>query len=129
MRIRYSQNNLGLLNGFLSLISFPYGNKVRFDINEAKVLIEQSFSDFGDADSLLLLDSGQNRQCVFAEAKVKTSQQGSWSIKREFDIFEDGIKRNEVSSSNLFVQLYYKVRLIKGLRDGTLFKDEGMPFS
>lgn len=126
--IRYSKNNLRLFNGFLSLISFPYGNEVCFDINDAKILTEQSFSDFGDADSLLLLDNSQNKQCVFVEAKVKTSQHESWSIKREFTIFEDGIKQNKVSSSNLFVQLYYKVRLIKGLQSETLFKEEGISF-
>lgn len=125
--IRYSQNNLQLFNEFLSLISFPYGNEVRFDVNDAKILTEQSFSDFGDADSLLLIDNGQNKQCVFVEAKVKTSQHESWSIKKEFRIFEEGIKQNKVSSSNLFVQLYYKVRLIKALQNETLFR-EGIPF-
>jgi len=65
---------------------------------------------------------------VFVEAKVKTSQHESWSIKKEFETFNDGIKQNKVSSSNLFVQLYYRVRLIKGLQNGTLFKEEGLFF-
>jgi hypothetical protein len=124
--IRYSQNNLRLLNEFLCLISFPYDNEVRFDTKHAKVLIEQSFSDFGTADSLLLLDNGQNKQCVFVEAKVKTAQYKSWPIRREFGFFEDGIRQDKANSSNLFVQLYYKVILIKGLQNGTLFEDEGI---
>ena len=54
--LRYSQDNLQLLNNFLSLVSFAY-RTVNFQISEAKILIEQSFSDFGDADLVLLVNN------------------------------------------------------------------------
>ncbi|MDD5689578.1 MAG: hypothetical protein PHQ76_04795, partial [Caldisericia bacterium] len=52
--LKYSQNNLQLLNNLLSSVSFPYISGVNFNIAEVKILIEQSFSDFGDADIVLL---------------------------------------------------------------------------
>ena len=126
--IRYSQNNLQLLNGFLSLVSIPYFN-IHFRIRNAKILIEESFSDFGDADSVLLIDNNGSKQSVFIEAKVKTFQRQSWSIEEEFRTFEEGIKQNRVSSSNLFVQLYHKVRLIKALQNGgTVLLQKGIRF-
>lgn len=117
--IRYSQNNLQLFNEFLSLVSFPY-IPVDFDVKEVTILIEQSFSDFGDADSVSLIDNGGRKQSVFVEAKVKTSQRRSWSIEEEFKAFEEGIKQGKVSSSNLFVQLYFKVRLVKALQNNEI---------
>jgi len=124
--IMYSKNNLELFNEFLSLISFPY-DSVYFNVNDAKILVEQSFSDFGDADSVVLLDNSQSKQCVFIEAKVKTSQRKTWSIEKEFETFIEGSNQGKVSSSNLFVQLYYKVRLIKALQNKTLFQ-KGVSF-
>jgi len=62
--IRYSQHNSQLLNEFLSLVSFPYEKDVHFDVNDVKILIEQSFSDFGDTNSLFLLKNNENKQCV-----------------------------------------------------------------
>jgi hypothetical protein len=105
--MKFSQNNLQLLNDFLPLVSFPY-QIVNFKISGAKILIEQSFSDFGDADAVLLLNNEGNNQVNFIEAKVKTSQ-GKWSIYDEFEKFKSGVPKSEPPkgfSSNLFVQLY-----------------------
>ena len=115
--INFSQNNLQLLNDFLSLVSFPYRTVV-FQISDAKILIEQSFSDFGDADAVILVNNQGDKEAVFIEAKVKTSQKPYWSILEEFEDFKSGIKKISVSSSNLFVQLYHKVRLAKALQIG-----------
>jgi hypothetical protein len=52
---------------------------------------------------------------VFIEGKVKPSQVASWSIQGAWDAFlwrQDG----RLDSSNLFTQLYHKVRFIHGLR-------------
>lgn len=126
--IRYSQNNLQLLTEFLSLVSIPYFN-IHFQIRKAKILIEESFSDFGDADSVLLVDNNGSKQSIFIEAKVKTFQRQSWSIEEEFRAFKKGIKQNRVSSSNLFVQIYHKVRLIKALQTGgTALLKKGISF-
>jgi hypothetical protein len=82
------------------------------------VLLEQSFSDFGDADTVLLVNNQGNKQVIFIEAKVKTFQRSYWSILKEFEDFKKGIDKNKINSSNLFVQLYHKVRLIKALQIG-----------
>ena len=67
--------------------------------------------DFGDLDLLILLD-GKPKQSVLLEAKVKTYQKRTWSISEEWTIFQE-ILRNTRSVSNLFVQLYRKMRLIR----------------
>lgn len=126
--MRYSQNNLQLFNDFLSLISLPY-IPIHFNIKDVTILIEQSLSDFGDADSILLIQNGESKQSVFIEAKVKTFQRRSWAIEEQFRIFKEGITQNNVSSSNLFVQLYYKMRLIKALQNGGIpLLKEGISF-
>jgi len=118
--IKYSANSLELFDALLSSISFPYV-RTDFQIRDAKILIDQSFSDFGDADSVLLVDNKGSKQSVFIEAKVKTFNK-SWSIKNEFERFENLVKRNILGSSgkksNLFTQIYYKVRLIKEMQKG-----------
>jgi len=114
---KFSQNDLQLLNDFLSLVSFPY-RAVDFQISDVKILIEPSFSDFGDADAVLLVNNQGYKQVIFIEAKVKTLQKHRWSIFEEFDKFKRGIDENKVNSSNLFVQLYHKVRFIKALQIG-----------
>jgi len=119
--MKFSQNHLQLLNDFLYMVSFPY-RPVDFEITETTMLIEQSFSNFGDADAVLLLDNRGDKQVVFLEAKVKTFQKRYWSILREFEEFKRGIDENSVSSSNLFAQLYHKVRLVKALQAGGVSK-------
>ena len=115
--MRSSQNSLELLGEFLALVSFPY-RAVKFQIFDARILVEQSFSDFGDADAVLLVNNRGHRQVVFIEAKVKTFQRRYWRIVDEFEQFKRGIDKERVSSSNLFAQLYHKVRLVKALQTG-----------
>jgi hypothetical protein len=118
--IKYSPDDLQLFNDFLSLASFPY-RSAKFQISDARVMIDQSFSDFGDADSVILVDNQNNKRAVFVEAKVKTFQKRDWSIDREFEKFRNVIRKGKIDdsdSSNLFIQLYYKVRLVNALRSG-----------
>lgn len=127
--MKFSRNSLHLLNNFLSLFSFPY-RRVNFQISDAKILIEQSFSDFGDADVVLLVNNRENKQVIFIETKVKTFQK-SWSIRKEFEKFREGITEQEPPkgfSSNLFVQLYFKTQLIKALKSDGLQLKEGVRF-
>lgn len=125
--ILFSENNLQLINDFLSLVSFPY-RKVNFSISDVTVLIEQSFSDFGNPDAVLLINNDGKKQVIFVEAKVKTSQKPYWKIYEEFEAFRTGIY-GKMDSSNLFTQFYHKVRFIKALQNGgiTMLKD-GIPF-
>ena len=101
--------------------------KVEFNISKCKVLIEQSFSDFGDSDVLLLVKNSGKKQAIFLEAKVKTYS-GKWNIVKEFTKFKDlkGKDRNGnkiIPTSNLFTQLYFKNRLFNELKikNGNIF--------
>lgn len=62
---------------------------------------------------------------------MKTSQRKSWSIEEEFGRFQEGIKKHGSRrvSSNLFMQLYHKVRLIRALQSGGIaVLQRGIPF-
>ena len=69
--LRYSQDNLQLLNNLLSLVSFPYHRTVNFQISEVKILIEQSFSDFGDADLLLLVNDLKANRLFLSKRRLR----------------------------------------------------------
>lgn len=87
------------------------------ELSGIKVFIEQSLSDFGDADAILLLDVGDSKGVVFLEAKVKSSQRKEWKLEWEFEKFKAGSKTTgKLSSSNLFTQLYHKYQFIEGLK-------------
>ncbi len=117
-----------LVAKLLSLASFPYQD-VAFDLRSAKVFIDQSFSDFGTADALLLVENGGIKQAIFIEAKVKTYGTRLWSVVKEFEAFRKGVKEVDVDSSNLFTQLYHKVRLAKALQAGGIEQlDKGVCF-
>ena len=89
------------------------------NLTEVKVFIEQSLSDFGDADAILLLDAGDKKGVVFLEAKVKSSQRNEWKLEQEFEKFISDCNKGDkkLSSSNLFTQLYHKHRFLNGLSD------------
>jgi hypothetical protein len=115
--IAYSSNSLKLLSRLLGLISFPFVEFKLTDVKTPQLLVEQSFSDYGDLDALLLFETNRNKQAILFEAKVKAIQAKQWDIKHEWEKFLSGIN-DHVSSSNLFIQLYHKVRLIEGLKRG-----------
>ena len=117
--IQNSENSNQLIKILLEHATFPYRDKVDFNISTAEILIEQSFSDFGDADIVFLLNTGRRKITVFAEAKVKPSQTPVWKIKDEFDKFVTGTT-SKLGSSNLFTQLYHKLRMIDTLSKGGL---------
>jgi hypothetical protein len=75
-------------------------------------LNEQSFSDFGDSDLVIIAEHNQTKEktVVFIEGKVKTYSQKEFTFKKQFDkIIEN--KQYKGISSNIFVQLYYKYLL------------------
>jgi hypothetical protein len=115
--IAYSNKPLPLLKHFLRLAHFPKGKQIGSGLTDARVLIEQSLSDFGDADAILLLDADGSKTAVFLEAKVKPAQTNSWTLEQEFTDFKQGCSTNgKLDSSNLFTQIYHKARFIEGLR-------------
>src|SRR4051812_32985977 len=85
---------LARLSDFLGQCHFPrrdppfpfQGMRLR----SAKVRIEQSFSDFGDLDPLVLLEEEAEpprKHALLIEAKVKTAQRASWPIRVEWSEF------------------------------------------
>ncbi|MCB9133612.1 MAG: hypothetical protein H6647_22030 [Anaerolineales bacterium] len=113
--ISYSDNANELLMRFLNLVRMPRGAIQHEVIDGVEVLLEPSLSDFGNPDAVALIH-GANRRCVvFFEGKVKTSRSGSWTIEKEWTKFTAGVKV-KVESSNLFTQLYHKVRFVSALR-------------
>jgi len=133
--MRCREDGDDLLNAFISLIKFPKYFQ-DFKITGASIYIEQSYSDFGQADVVLLVENLYKKQSLFIEAKVKTASKRTWSIKDEFEGFSKGIKdyyyvmeRGAVYYSNLLAQLYYKLRMVKAVeRDGLAEIKRGVNF-
>lgn len=80
------------------------------------VLVEQSLSDFGDSDAILLFDSDAGPASLFLEAK----RGRRWRLADEWKKFEAKYRNgtNKSLSSNLFCQLYYKQRFTSALVAG-----------
>jgi hypothetical protein len=117
--ILYSISPESLLENFISIIQFPFIDQPEFRIKkdvEIEIFIEQSFSDFGDVDALILIETEVSSAAIFIEAKVKTYSTPHWTIDSEYDKFLNGIKEERVISSNLFAQLYHKVKMTEELR-------------
>ena len=104
------------------------GISLEVDNYDYLFLIEQSFSDFGDSDLIIILKNKniENEKIViFIECKVKTSQ-GNFNINDEFKKIDKALKEVNTSkfkgiSSNLFVQLYYKYLMIETKGDTSNF--------
>jgi len=108
--MRFSVHGTDMLRAFLENARFVHPGDRLNPFTHATVLIEQSFSDFGDADAVILLDGESSKQCVFVEAKVKTCGEAEWRIEDEWADFL-GMLEDACPTSNLFVQLYRKARL------------------
>jgi hypothetical protein len=126
--IAYSANPNELLQRLLRRAIFMSDTGPFKPINSSTVLIEQSLSDFGDADAVLLLESGAVKRALFVEAKVRACQTEPWRIQDEFAKFQGGLS-STLSSSNLFSQLYHKVRFVEAARcDRQQLLHSGLPF-
>ncbi|MEI7636964.1 MAG: hypothetical protein WCJ37_06620 [Syntrophus sp. (in: bacteria)] len=116
--IAYSGKSLHLSKELLNLADCPSLVDFGQGLTEVRVFIEQSLSDYGDADAILLLDAGDKKGVAFIEAKVKSYQKRKWKLADEFDDFKEGCgTMRNLSSSNLFTQLYHKHQFINGLSD------------
>jgi len=126
--ISYSDNANELMMGLLNLIRTPRG-AIQYDtLVGAGILLEPSLSDFGDADAVALIQGASGRCAVFFEGKVKSSQKSSWTIETEWMTFREGV-RGKLDSSNIFTQLYHKVRFAAALREvGVSGLQQGIPF-
>lgn len=92
-----------------------------YNPKEYTVLLEQSFSRFGDADLVIIIqyENPKDNKVLFIEGKVNTSN-GNWNIQRQYDKYikhkKDKIKPKDYWS-NLFSQLYLKKVLIDNWED------------
>jgi hypothetical protein len=122
------------VSSFLSWFDFPNAVQPDFsNIENATLLVEQSFSDFGDLDLLILVkNKDQLLQAVLIEAKV-SNDTSSWVTVEDrwaefLGMFDGG---GDWNTSNLFVQLHRKVRLVDflpllpGQFDADLFVPRG----
>lgn len=86
---------------------------IKIDINENTKFIllnEQSFSDFGDSDLVIVIEYNKQKIVIFVEGKVKTYNPNSYHLKKEFEKISKNRHYKQVSS-NIFAQLYYKYLL------------------
>lgn len=80
------------------------------DYNSIEILIEQSLSDFGDADLIIMYTASNKRTVLFIEAKVKTLETKNWNIDSEYRKFND--EKYKYKGSNIFRQLLLKKALV-----------------
>lgn len=107
------------VSSFLSWFDFPGANRPDFsNIESATLLVEQSFSDFGDLDLLILIENTNRRlQAILIEAKVSNDTRSWATVDDRWDEFLAMLDGGDWNTSNLFVQLHRKVRLVESLTD------------
>lgn len=115
-----------LLTKLLNQITSKCAEPTNFSATASTLMIEQSFSGFGDADALILLKEGENNRCVFIEAKVCCGKP-VWHVDAELSKFKKDNDSRKKAFSNLFCQLYAKQCLIETLRRGAI-PEEGVDF-
>lgn len=97
-----------LMKEFINELKIPKP----FELDEPdnyEILLEQSFSEFGDADLVIIIHYKGHikNKVLFIEGKVKTSQSNHWNIINQLKKFENNEIYNGYSS-NLFFQLHLK---------------------
>ena len=106
-----------LLRKLLLLVKTSTGTSFEKSIHGGELFIEPSLSDFGDVDAIALIHGEGWRRSIFFEGKVKSAQRRSWTVNQEWKKFISGLSER-LESSNLFAQLYYKIRFANTLKDG-----------
>lgn len=96
-----------------ALVAQITGSDADREPSSATVLIEQSFSGFGDSDIVILLDFETRKRMLFIEAKVRCQQ--PWTIGTELNRFRRAHHAGHAVFSNLLIQLYGKQRLVEAL--------------
>jgi hypothetical protein len=116
--IVHSKQRIARLGDLLTAIK-PGNRLSELIIDEATILVEQGFSDFGDADLVFLIDhtvNGEKKKlAIFVEAKVHTDTSHPKTLRARWREFIGRLEGDMSVKSNLFVQLYRKMRLINKL--------------
>jgi hypothetical protein len=105
-----------LVRKLFALVEWPI-DKPPADLFDAceTILVEQSFSDFGDADGLFLFAAGADGAAVFFEGK----RGEDYTLERAWKKFIGSFwskARSSGLTSNLFCQVYFKQQLAQALR-------------
>jgi hypothetical protein len=79
-----------LMDEFIKLINIPEIEKLKDTAKDYTILLEQSFSRFGDSDLVIIIhyEKPEDNKVLFIEGKVKTSS-GNWNIQSQFDKYID----------------------------------------
>jgi hypothetical protein len=111
----HHSNPSEIIKAFLTLAHWPLLETRPAVIEAATVdtiMIEQSFSDFGDADVLILISTPQEKVAIFCEAK----RGKPWKLETEWSRFKTRFQNSDSGDeSNVFRQLYLKHRMVLGL--------------
>ena len=104
-----------LVTKFIKLVAFPNAIEIGKPDNY-EILLEQSFSQFGDSDLVIIAnyEDPLKKKVLFFEGKVKTDKK-NWFLNKQY-VKHMLVDRKPDSSSNLFFQLKSKELLIKFLR-------------
>ena len=117
----HDQNGETLLAKMLQQACFPLlTDQPSFStIQHATFLVEQSLSQFGDCDLIILCDTNERKKfAVFCEFK----RGKGWSLKGEWKKFTSWIERRKGKNkitSNLFCQLHFKERFSSAIAEAT----------
>jgi len=129
-------DDMELMGKFIGLMDLPEAFELGNPIDYT-VLLEQSFSEFGDADLVIIIhykyyedlkdEKPEDKKVLFIEGKVKTSN-SNWIINTQFNKYidkEQYIKKEKYSgySSNLFFQLHLKKLMFDKWRE---IKENGL---
>jgi len=130
----HSLDPASAVSSFLSWFDFPALQPDFSNVENATLLVEQSFSDFGDLDLLILVENNdETLQAVLIEAKVSNDTRSWATVEDRWAEFLGMFDGGGWNTSNLFVQLFRKVRLADSLAEhpgpfaADLFVPRGSP--
>lgn len=118
-----------LVKKLFQLIKWPCLQPSEEMFNQCNtILVEQSFSDFGDADGLFFFTNGEDGAAVFLEVK----RGEDYTLNRAWKKFIGSYWSRSGPrglTSNLFCQIYFKQRLATALRfESGEDADQGLSF-
>ncbi len=124
--IHHSGKGDALLKELIAEAVFPVTNLPCIAADPVfTVFIEQSLSNFGNADAIILGQSEMRKYTIFVEAKV-SAQSNNWRLEKEFADFKKGlVSKVKYHSSNLFTQIYHKQQFMEHTLDKL---KSGVPF-
>jgi len=117
-----------LLEQLQGRAKFPFVDVRPIRVFRAEILLDVNFGKLGQSDAVLLIDTGRHRVSVFVQVKVPSGGKGGWTMADEFEKFRAGPGAVGYVT-NLFSELYAKVRMVAALRGGGVAElQQGLAF-